>query len=349
MSWYEIGLRLRMPDIISQNSKDLTIVENLVRALVRESSVRTRRPVEVAVKGLAPLPTPVNNFPQLMQSTKLSKFDGGMAEKTSSFSPDKQHLQRPKSGVDNGAGVRKSSGISGSSVSDGPPIIKRQLDLDSIKGGGGSSALPSNGKLKPSSENWVPEIIRMRSLHRDFSVAKENLGDIIKRETSERREMKQFQKSPYDIAVQEESLGTTHKVPCACCFQMFLYVNLPVRVTQKAVLDIRAKWSGGLNSATVFTGVVSQNKREDRLKAIPRCYDDARVCYFCAQFFLVQEDYRPTFQQITYEERKTLHFDQLRREKEYWDPLLMASKDKDLAEMNKTTTGTSTEDASVDG
>jgi hypothetical protein len=110
----------------------------------------------------------------------------------------------------------------------------------------------------------------------------------------------------------------------------------------KAVIDIKVKWSGKLNSQTVFAGisagddVVEQRKKskDDRLNQVPRCYTEVSVCVFCSQFFHVQEDYRPTFQRITYNERKTEYLEGLERDKEYWDPLKMLeeARDKDETE-----------------
>jgi hypothetical protein len=141
----------------------------------------------------------------------------------------------------------------------------------------------------------------------------------------------------------EEALGSTKKIPCGCCLQKFLYINLPLRVSQKAVTDIRIKWSGGLTSQTVFGGVVDdgvddkkltkEEKAErlllnpERLSAIPRCYDQVMVCSFCAQFFYnTQEEYRPSFKKIVYEEKKAVHDEAKRLEKLWWDPLLTMTK-----------------------
>ncbi len=68
---------------------------------------------------------------------------------------------------------------------------------------------------------------------------------------------------------------------------------------------------------------------------VPRCYDEVGVCVFCAQFFHVQEEYRPSFSAITYQERKTQHFTNKRKEKEYWDPLEMIKRDRDALELHQ--------------
>lgn len=169
--------------------------------------------------------------------------------------------------------------------------------------------------------------------------------------------MKRLNITDLDRAKFEESLKSTHKIPCSCCQKEFLYVNLPLKVSRKAIIDIRIKWSGSLSSATVFgelppvddylenggTGTLGNTagstagKKKNKstsnvLGMVPRCYDEVGVCVFCAQFFHVQEDYRPSFQAITYQERKTQFFTNKRKEKEYWDPLEMIKRDRDMLE-----------------
>jgi len=212
--------------------------------------------------------------------------------------------------------------------------------------------------VKPSGENWIPEISRFKSLERDLIVAKENLTDIILREQSTAREMKQFRTTDLQRAklAEELRLAHSHKVECGCCLLQFLPCNLPLKVSQKAVLDIRIKWSGKLTSSTVFGGVnpsLSTNqeivtatislpesppkpgkktlieKMAERLSALPRCYDDVPVCTFCAQFFHDQDEYRPSYLKITHEERKAVRMEAREREKAWWDPLKMVEKDRE--------------------
>jgi hypothetical protein len=128
-------------------------------------------------------------------------------------------------------------------------VVKRQLEEMQAE-----KALQQRlkGLSKVTSENWIPEIQRMRSLERDLIVAKENLSDIRLREMGEAREMKQFRVTELERALKAESLGKMTRLSCGCCMLTFLPINLPLKVSQKAILDIRVKWSGGLSSATVF-------------------------------------------------------------------------------------------------
>ena len=68
---------------------------------------------------------------------------------------------------------------------------------------------------------------------------------------------------------------------------------------------------------------------DERWGVVPRCYDEVLVCLLCSQFFHKQAEYRPSFEQIRYEERKVAFMETKRREKEYWDPLRMCEKDRE--------------------
>lgn len=102
-----------------------------------------------------------------------------------------------------------------------------------------------NGKvIKTSTENWLPDTFRMKSRLRELALAQETLDSIIVRELDQAREHKRISVPVYDRALNEESLSMVKKHPCGCCLQRYLYVNLPLRVSQKAIIDIRVKWTG---------------------------------------------------------------------------------------------------------
>lgn len=161
----------------------------------------------------------------------------------------------------------------------------------------------------------------------------------------------------------QESLHATSKIPCGCCNLMFLYVNLPMKVSRKAIMDLRIKWSGKLTSQTVFnsnsnirelTNALAINssqekhgsgkgkkrysnfpvlEKEQLYSVMPRCYDEIAVCVFCAQFFDEPGEYRPSFSAITYHERRSKFLEQKQREREYWDPLKMLEDDRKALEL----------------
>lgn len=170
---------------------------------------------------------------------------------------------------------------------------------------------------------------------RGLKVAHQNVDDAIMFEYDLARSLKGVNVTPYDQAIKEEELGVTKKVPCACCLQKFLYVNLPLKVSEKAIIDIRVKWTGGMTSQTVwsdtlkaivtttfetssssheedasqFTSPTKRGKLFVNTKKIPditpiKVYSDVRVCLFCSQFFQFQESYRPSFADMVKAEKR---------------------------------------------
>jgi hypothetical protein len=174
--------------------------------------------------------------------------------------------------------------------------------------------------LGPLTVRYGAQVTRMQSLGRDLAVAFDNLKDIQKRENQSDREMRQFRLTDVQKAQIAEDLGVQKKKQCGCCMLSFSMVNLPLRVSNKAVVDNRVNWSGGKRGWW--------SKMDEKLGHMPRCYSDTYVCNFCAQFFVDQDHYRPSFEKIQYEIRREEFFDRKREEQQYWDPLLMVEKDR---------------------
>ena len=141
-------------------------------------------------------------------------------------------------------------------------------------------------------------------------------------EAEREKEMKRLSQNELHRAQVEESLGSKKKVHCGCCNFLFSHINLTLKVSMKAITDIRKKW---------MTGKPNGYADPDGAKVgnVPRCYNEVEVCRFCAQFFRDQTTYRPSFDEIAYEERKAEYFETRRLEKEYWDPLKMCAKDEE--------------------
>ena len=314
---------------MSQGARDASVLENLVEALINESSVRNRRNPELTVSGLAAMPR-VSSLPSVntTEDAKISLSPKNPAR------PSSTHHTQTKSSNDHES---KKSKVS---------LHSKRLS-DSI------DRFSNNKNNKLSAENWIPDDVRMRSFHRDLLNVKEILDETKRLESSLNKEMKRLMVSDLERAKTEEVLDATRKIPCGCCMQEFLYVNLPMKVSRKAILDIRVKWSGKLSSPTVFrsssvrelTNSLAETslppgktikKTQEEIDALnatfPRCYDKVGVCCFCAQFFQEPEEYRPSYHMITYQERKAAHFENKRREREYWDPLKMMEKDREAAE-----------------
>ena len=97
---------------------------------------------------------------------------------------------------------------------------------------------------KTSAENWLPDTFRLKSRLRDLATVQTTLDEVIHSELDSSRRQKSTAMNAYDRALNEESLSMVKKHPCGCCLQKYLYVNLPLKVSRKAIIDIRVKWTG---------------------------------------------------------------------------------------------------------
>jgi hypothetical protein len=127
--------------------------------------------------------------------------------------------------------------------------------------------------------------------------------------------------------------------------QEFCFINLPLAVSHKAIIDIRKNWM--LKAAAAKLTAENGNnapadgapkkpeanwwdEEDTHWSLVPRCYDKVYVCLFCSQHFLhdAQEDYRPSVDSVAYQGRKAAYHEAKRVEREYWDPLRMCDKDR---------------------
>lgn len=209
-----------------------------------------------------------------------------------------------------------------------PPPKDYKLDNNDGKGRKG---------MKASSANWIADEARVRSIRRDIAVAKETISDMKKRELNTQREMKQFRRNDFEKAVELEDLQVKKKIPCGCCYQLFSDVNLPLKVSNKAVVDMRKKFANEdkeVDPAFFIRNVPPSKgkgwwlKIDYKLSNLSRCYDDVSVCVFCAQFFKDQDSYRPSFETVYYEDRKRAYFEQKALERAHWDPLASSEAHK---------------------
>lgn len=371
MSWYDIVLRLKLPELLRiQREKapalpeSATIVEHLVMALMRDASLRNRQDVTVTLGGMAAVHTP---------SLTLSRMPTGLRplDPIQSFAVDTSNATQPVApslGLDayQAAHATDNKSLGAQKMrarpqSAGPRYHASKQKSGHAAGGGG---LQSNRNGKFSAENAIPDDRRTRSLQRQFMTVKQLLEESRSMQKSMERETRRLAVSDLERAKMQESLQTIHKVPCGCCQVLFLPVNLPVKVSRKAILDNRIKWSGRLNSRTIFGGrdttrsltgaddqwegvtskeeqaaaaaAAAKEEEEEALiareKCVPRCYDQVGVCLFCAQFFQEPEKYRPSYRQIVFEEKKAAFLQQKEREREWWDPLRMVEKDREELE-----------------
>jgi hypothetical protein len=302
LSWHHICTKLR---IEQPESTSESLIENIVTSLLEDASIRTRQKPSVLIEGLATLP-------KLKSANALGVSTTGLEEQYLDT------LNNTKSPVTTSVPSRRvepkpeKKGKSGKKS-------RRHTDIMTVE---------VYGKPKTTTENWIPEIIRFKSIERDLAVATRNLRDAIVLESESKKEMKRLSQSVLARAHIEESLGSKKKINCGCCAVLFSEVNLTLQVSIKAVSDLRRKWISGKP-----TGYDDDSGA--KIGVVPHCYDQVGVCRFCAQFFYDQESYRPSFDSISYEERRKLHFETLRQEKEYWDPLKMCAKDEELMKQLK--------------
>jgi hypothetical protein len=373
LSWYEVALKLRLPDLVGADSANKCVLSNLVHALVQESSIRSRRPAEVTVTGLASLPriTSVSNT-NAVAASRDSAFGYQANVEKDAFITSHQLFQKNKPAEDsNQKGTQMVTGKKSSPRRSSPrkPRIRMstetsavvQKHIDALTG-------DKFAKTKLSVENWIPDLLRRQSIEREIQVVKETTRDWENVERMQDRQLKDILKSDVERAKMEKRIKFFERmerrehvpdIPCGCCRVEFLAVNLPLKVSQKAIIDFRIKVKGQLNSFSVFGRIKpsSDDRKEDgdygkksavsyekdlsdietenharRYSVVPRCYDEVAVCSFCSQFFEHPEEYRPTFQKIYHDER-VAHDRELKRiEEEYWDPLKMSEKFRELEE-----------------
>jgi hypothetical protein len=283
-----------------------SLIECVVDFLVDDAAVRTRVKPDILIDGLATLPR-----------LRQNKYPPAISLETSQEQLQLALAQNPnvKSPIGSTVPSRRAEQLQSKAAGS---VARKQLKKIRAE-----SVVDVFGKPKISNENWIPEIIRFKSLQRDLAVAKENLMSSMVLESETKKELKRLSQSELDRALVQERLKSKKQVPCGCCEYLFSDVNLTLKVSMKAVTDIRKKWMNGKPNGFA-------DPDGAKIGNVPRCYNEVSLCRFCAQFFIDQNDYRPSFDQIAYEERKTAHFEARRLEKEYWDPLKMCAKDEEL-------------------
>jgi hypothetical protein len=357
LSWFNISLKLHLPDLLKkEQDKNVTanksIVEHLTTTLIESSSTRMRVEPEVLITGLASLPRNKSTIvlplpPLIINSPNGTKSAPGSLSLSSLSSPigghgsgrgqeDNFNLLQNETKLEQHMlkkHQKKSQIISQKYPSHHSPIRQQQQQQQhrvsqqqqsSPKNNNLLSYHPNN-ILKPSTENWIPEIVRFRSIHRDLITLESNLQSTIIMETELNRELRSLQINQLEKAHLEEELGVKKKMTCGCCLQLYSHINLPMMIPIKAIIDIRKKWSGGER------GWWSVD--DERIEHMPRCYEGIRICSFCSQFFHHQESYRPSFDQINKEQQLKQRNEMKRVEKEYWDPLKVMEQDREKMEL----------------
>lgn len=218
-----------------------------------------------------------------------------------------------------------------------------------------------------SNISYLPEEIKLKYISKDLRRIYETIEGSNLVEKTVSKEVKRLNLSSLERAKNEENLKSTKKIPCGCCHLLFLYVNLPLKVSKKAIQDLRVKWSGKISSSNTYRSVNSKDLTsslhnnihstlsssstisivkeniDSNLKeslsftplidtTYPRCYDRVGVCVFCAQFFQEPEEFRPSYKTITDNEKRIAKEEKERKEREAWDPLKLMEKDREEIE-----------------
>lgn len=192
---------------------------------------------------------------------------------------------------------------------------------------------------KTSSENWIPHHIRSRMLQRDLAVAKQNLieMDIYRNSTLRSAGVGSSSTSSSNVdpnhnnkvtelerSLSKEKYGIEQRRKCGLCELHFLPINLVMAIPLKAVFDIRASWGNKYDPDGLKKIRVNPN-----LRKAPACYNETRVCAFCAQLFdKQQEKYRPSWEAKEEEQRRLRDIEEKRRQKILSDPLAQLQKER---------------------
>jgi hypothetical protein len=334
----DIALKLHLPEMAKIETKK-TVLEQMTDALIRDASLRIRREPEVLLHGLA-------ERPRTTPLPPLNTINDQEDEKYERLSLFEEQEQKTNTRLRVKAAAMANN-LTSTQIPNTESTQKRyHHSFSSSHSHPHRSSLPHSKQInnKPSTENWIPEPIRFRSLHRELMDMQENLRSTISFERDNNREIRRFQTTDLQKDLMKEELKLTKKKKCVCCLQIYSLSNLPMKVPIKAILDIRKKWTSDKTHSN--PNGEWWKKDDERLSAIPRCYEGVLICTFCSQFFDVQEEYRPSFDKIQKEIKRKQYAEAKRLEKQYWDPLKTGELEMERlyqAELlSKTTGGTMT-------
>ena len=181
-----------------------------------------------------------------------------------------------KKKIESGIAANEGKDAMGSPISEANMEPNMLVDLDEDLD---EATVTRNFMARRSNESWIPWDVRFKMLRKNMQIQKENaLDTAIWDDLLEKNEVDLDYLS---IARSQEKYSGKNKKKCALCCLEFLNVNLPLKISLKAVLDLRTKWglTGGDDGGM--------------LAKVPRCYDKVSTCRYCSQFFHNTESYRP--------------------------------------------------------
>jgi hypothetical protein len=304
-SWYEVSHKLNLPELIRQNNspagkKYLSLMEVLVDYSANLS-------VQNRTQGLGVNVT-VNDRVLGSQAQSNPNFSKTMSGMTESLKRGMKMGERPllkdrrtrdrasKPVHKRGGNVRDMNatkayiqlkGSSSLTTLGGSDTLSKQIVKKPPAGFQGDDANMDTGVR--STENWVPMEVRMRMIRDEIA----NGAFKAEEQYREQRRLQKWQtdKTALELETVKEKYSQKRRQFCRLCEQQYLAFNLPMTVSYKAIMDLRASWG------QTKTYMEKQEEKDSLLSKPPRCYDTVRVCIFCAQFFDSpdgQEAYRPT-------------------------------------------------------
>ena len=302
MTFVEIAAKLQLPE---SGNESKSLLSNLIGSYFKDCAMRMRVSQDNLFEKLLSRPKPSRPFN--LNSSKSIHFSQPFAE---------SNQARPR------------SSSSAEKLSEGStPIPLRTHEVTSpnfhAKTKHSSKLhkidkrfLRSSLGLTVSPENWLPMSMRMNSVGRSVIVANETLKTALRHAQTKGLVNNLFD---YENFMKAESLGMMKRESCGCCgYAKFPSISLVMKVSLKAVIDIRKKWDPQVGS--------EEDDSKTRL-IVPRCYDQVRICRFCSQFFHDQEEYRPSFESIRQSERrKVLLARQVSKDR--LDPLKLCEEDR---------------------
>ena len=146
-----------------------------------------------------------------------------------------------------------------------------------------------DSKARKNIEKWIPQDIRIDMVRRDLQIVKEAQASKERRSISTQRNLKSCSLDALERCKSREKFGIEQRKKCGLCDRLYLMENLILAVTLKACLDMRKSWGNKYDPE----GSV-RIKTNPNLTKPPACYNQTRVCAFCAQLFDNQDVYRPS-------------------------------------------------------
>jgi len=146
-----------------------------------------------------------------------------------------------------------------------------------------------DNKAGKNIEKWIPQDIRIDLVRRDLLIVKEAQASKERRSISTQRNLKSCSLDALERCKSREKFGIEQRKKCGLCNRSYLMENLILAVTLKACLDMRKSWGKKYDPE----GSV-RIKTNPNLTKPPACYNQTRVCAFCAQLFDNQDVYRPS-------------------------------------------------------